>query len=867
MIGRTLAHYEITAAIGKGGMGEVYQATDKKLGRSVAIKVLPEEFAQDTERIALFEREAKLLASLNHPNIAAIYGLEESEGTRFLVLELVEGQTLSEQLDRGPLPVQESLELALQIAEALEAAHEKGVIHRDLKPANIKVTSEGKVKVLDFGLAKAYAGTAVGDETVLETLAEDAAGGKGVLLGTPAYMSPEQARRQPADHRSDVWAFGCVLYEMLTGKTLFKQQTLSDTIAAILDREPEFGNLPTDLNPAGRRLLERCLEKNPKRRWHAIADVRLEIEAALVATAGVEGEPRARTITPYAVAMLALGILVAAPLGWYLRPVPGPEPRPITRFHFQLPDSQEFDAEFGYPVIAVSPDGGRIAYVADSQLHLWDLTADEVRPLPTDDNPADPLFSPDGQWVSYWSLDDRQLKKVAVAGGAPMKVCDVDPYFMCSWPDEDTIVFANNEGIFRVPSEGGTPQLLIAAKGEFMAVPQILPGGNAALFGTGSAESPQTVLQSLESGERTVLNLRGIDARYVPTGHIVYGMVDTLHAVPFDSDNLALTGNPVVIQQDVLHSTSANYAFGANGTFAYVPGGAADFRSTLEWMDGSGRATPLSQSNLEYRGARVSSTGDRVAVLVSEDGGGNIWIVDVESGTPSRLTDDGRATVPPAWTPDGGRVTLVAGRDIYWQAADGSGPSELLWSHHTSPVSLSWSPDGRLLAFDAPPDSETTRRDLWVYSIEQASAEPFLATADAETAPSFSPDGKWIAYTRQGSEIWVAPYPGPGTPHRIADGRGSPPLWSADGRELYYRDLDRRRVMAVPVGFEPAFTRGSPRELFASPYILLTLLGVHPDGNRFLVGRAGTSGVTEESNRINVVLNWFEELKEKVPVP
>ena len=300
MIGKTLAHYEITAAIGKGGMGEVYQATDRKLGRNVAIKVLPEEFAQDTERVARFEREAKLLASLNHPNIAAIYGLEQSEGTRFLVLELVDGQTLSERLVRGPLPVQESLELALQIAEALEAAHEKGVIHRDLKPANIKVTSEGKVKVLDFGLAKAYAGTAVGDETILETLTEDAESGKGVLLGTPAYMSPEQARCQPADHRSDVWAFGCVLFEMLSGKTLFKGNTLSDTIAAILEREPEFGTTPTDLSPAIRRLLKRCLEKNPKRRWQAIGDVRLEVEAALTEDVFVPADlPRqsSRTIT------------------------------------------------------------------------------------------------------------------------------------------------------------------------------------------------------------------------------------------------------------------------------------------------------------------------------------------------------------------------------------------------------------------------------------------------------------------------------------------------------------------------------------------------------------------------------------------
>ena len=378
MIGKTLAHYEITAAIGKGGMGEVYQATDRKLGRNVAIKVLPEEFAQDNDRVARFEREAKLLASLNHPNIAAIYGLEESEGTRFLVLELVEGQTLSERLVRGPLPVKESLEVAVQIAEALEAAHEKGVIHRDLKPANIKVTSEGKVKVLDFGLAKAYAGAALGDETILETLAEGAESGKGVLLGTPAYMSPEQASRQPADHRSDVWSFGCVLFEMLTGKVVFKGNTLSHTIAAILEREPDFGRLPNNLSPAIRRLLERCLEKNPKRRWHAIADVRLEVEAALASPGsgepGTDSKPQARPILWCAVAILMIA-LVAIPLTWYLRPL-RPEPRAVTRFEYDLPQGGGESPETSVrpSILAISPDGSQIAMVRGDGLYL-------IRPL------------------------------------------------------------------------------------------------------------------------------------------------------------------------------------------------------------------------------------------------------------------------------------------------------------------------------------------------------------------------------------------------------------------------------------------------------------------------------------------------------
>ncbi len=445
MIGKTLVHYEITAAIGKGGMGEVYRATDSKLGRSVAIKVLPEEFAQDTERVARFEREAKLLASLNHPNIAAIYGLEQSEGTRFLVLELVEGQTLSERLVRGPLPVQESLELALQIAEALEAAHEKGVIHRDLKPANIKVTSEGKVKVLDFGLAKAYGGTTVGDETVLETLTEDAEGGKGVLLGTPAYMSPEQARCQPADHRSDVWAFGCVLYSLLTGRTLFKGNTLSDTIAAILEREPDFGALPDNLSPAIRRLLERCLEKNPKHRWQAIGDTRLEIDEILRTPEGTRAEPVAqgRRALPY-VATLGVAIVAAAIGGWYARPLLGPEPRTVARFEYELPEAERPPEAL---MVAISPDGSQVVTSGSNGLHLRSMSELDTRPVVGTEGEliVGPFFSPNGQWIGYFSPVQGQLKKVRVEGGTPVVVTEATLPFGPFWASDESVYYAQRD--------------------------------------------------------------------------------------------------------------------------------------------------------------------------------------------------------------------------------------------------------------------------------------------------------------------------------------------------------------------------------------------------------------------------------------
>ena len=568
-------------------MGEVWRARDSKLGREVAIKTLPEEFAQDEERLARFEREAKLLASVNHPNIAAIYGLEEHNGTRFLVLELVKGDTLADWLKRGAIPVEESLKLALQIAEALEAAHEKGVVHRDLKPANIKVTPDDKIKVLDFGLAKAYAGTAAGDETVLETLTEDAEGGKGVLLGTPAYMSPEQARRQPADNRSDVWAFGCVLFEMLTGRALFKRNTLSDTIAAVLERETDFGELPRHLKPSIRRLLERCLEKNLKRRWHAIADVRLEIEASLaspieaslaspeeVFQPSAGRQSRNPNVYGYVLTALLLGALVSFLATGYLT-TQTPEPR-VTRFHLELPEGQVLTAARGAPLLAVSPKGNTIVYVADGRLNLWDLERDESRALPATDNATSPSFSPDGQWIIYFSPADRQLKKISIDGGAPVIICEVDRFTGASWTGNDTIVYADLRGIMTVSAEGGTPELLIdPEEGSVEYFAQLLPDGESLLYSAfvRGSEGDRVVVRSLESDARKVVISNGIDARYVPTGHILYSIEDVLYAVAFDAASWNVTSGPVPILEGIWNTGSAIYAVSSEGTLVYVPGG------------------------------------------------------------------------------------------------------------------------------------------------------------------------------------------------------------------------------------------------------------------------------------------------------
>ena len=579
--GTQLGSYEILSPLGKGGMGEVWRARDSKLGREVAIKTLPEEFAQDEERLARFEREAKLLASLNHPNIAAIYGLEEDNGTRFLVLELVEGDTLAERLKRGAIPVEESLRLALQIAEALEAAHEKGVIHRDLKPANIKVTPDGKVKVLDFGLAKAFMGD--GSDVNLSqspTLSMQATA-QGVILGTAAYMSPEQARGDATDKRADIWAFGCVLFEMLTGRQTWDGRTVTDVIAGLVAREPEWTSLPPNLHPRLRLVLERCLEKESKDRGHDIADVRVDIqkvladpESAIVQPVAEVGQAASASKLPWVVAVL--GIAVAGVAAWNLKPA---EPRPISRFSHVLPEDQRFTNQ-GRPLVAVSPDGSNIVYVANGQLYKRSMDELEAHPIPgTDEGPTNPFFSPNGQWVGFFSVAEQQLKKIAISGGAAIHIADIGNPYGASWGTDDTILFGRPDGVMSVSANGGTPQVRIEAQpGEFPHGPQMLPDGTSVLYTLARGIAPnrwdeaEIVVHSLETDSSEVL-IRGSDGRYVPTGHIVYALESDLFAVPFDTDALELSGGPVSIVEGVRRTEqtgTAHYNFSDQGTLIYA---------------------------------------------------------------------------------------------------------------------------------------------------------------------------------------------------------------------------------------------------------------------------------------------------------
>ncbi len=535
--GTQLGSYEILSPLGKGGMGEVWRARDQKLGREVAIKTLPEEFAQDEERLVRFEREAKLLASLNRPNIATIHGLEEDNGTRFLVLELVEGDTLAERLKHGAVPVEESLTLALQIAEALEAAHEKGVIHRDLKPANIKVTPDGKIKVLDFGLAKAFAGDGTKADAANSPTLSMQATQQGMILGTAAYMSPEQASAETVDHRADIWAFGVVLFEMLTGCQVFTGKTASHIMGAVLERTPEWDSLPPNLHPVVRELLERCLDKDAKNRRQAMGDVRFDLQKVVADPAGVIVQPVAEVAQaapqsklPWAAAVV-VGMLVTGVAVWFLKP----ESRPVVRFDHELAEGLQFRGT-EFLALTVSPDGRQVVYDTTEGLYLLSVGDFDAQLIPgTESSRHVPTFSPDGEWIAYAGPD--QLQRVSVNGGSPVVLTDVESFVAgMSWDQDETIVYSEAGTLLQVPADGGAPEpISMSGEGFF---PQILPGGHAVLF----QDQQQVVVQSLDAEERQIL-FPGYRPRYLPTGHIVYVVGGSLYAQAFDLENLEVLGS------------------------------------------------------------------------------------------------------------------------------------------------------------------------------------------------------------------------------------------------------------------------------------------------------------------------------------
>ena len=898
MIGKTLSHHKVLEKIGQGGMGEVYRAEDTNLSREVAIKVLPEQFTKDPQRLARFEREAKLLASLNHPNIAAIYGFEEADDVRFLAMELVPGETLAERVAKGPVPVEEALEICRQIAEGVEAAHEKGVIHRDLKPANVKVTPEGKVKILDFGLAKAFEEeTPVTDISQSPTLTEEMTRA-GVILGTAAYMSPEQAKGEPVDTRADIFAFGCVLYELLTGKRTFDGKTITETLGAIIHKEPDWAALPATTPWRIQELLRRCLTKDAHDRLRDIANVRVEIKLALAEpttespTGAASAAQPTRRLWAMAVGLVALTAVVTGLAIWSLMP-----PRvlpPLTKLAITpllttpLGDAQDND-------LAISADGRQVLYRASSergsqQLYLHSMDDLVDRPISgTEDTPlGSPFFSPDGKSVAFFR--QGRLHRVSLSGGSSMVLCVASPSMSGSWGSDDTIVFSSGsdfgQQLYRVSASGGEREVLATPdsdKGEInYRKPQILPGGKAVLFtiGRGALNSPQIAVLLLETGEQKILIEDGRQAKYINTGHLIYeqGRTGNLIAVLFDIATLEVMGDRVPVLQGVRQSTpgAVDYALSDEGTLVYVSGGERQ-KGNLVWVDRTGMEQIITQEKRNYAMPRISPDGKRVAVSIfADDGSRNVWIYDLEQTLLSRLTFEGNRNGTQIWTPDGKWITFDSDRDgtrhVFRRLADGSGPAEpLITTNPRAATPNSWSPDGSVFAFHM--NDTGGMRDIWILPMEGDQEPRILITSpNTNCCAVFSPDGKWLAYvsSEKGQvHVYVSPYPEPNVKWLVSgEEGGGEPVWSPDGSELYYRSRDK--MMVVPFDTEPALRVGKPEELFEGSYTVsatnpgfLQYYDISSDGQQFLMIKEEQTA----AGQINVVLNWFEELKRLVPTP
>jgi Tol biopolymer transport system component len=903
--GKELLHYRLAEKIGEGGMGVVWKAVDTSLDREVAIKILPQVFSQDHERLARFEREAKLLASLNHPNIAVVHGLHEAEGLRFLAMELVEGEDLSKRLERGPLGIDETLVVGRQVASALEAAHESGIMHRDLKPANIQLMPDGTAKVLDFGLAKAFEPDSASSDPSASPTVTSAGTVAGLLLGTAAYMSPEQARGQAVDKRTDIWAFGCVLFELLSARKAFPGSTVSDTIAGILRGEPDWAALPAALPRRARDLMQRCLEKEARERLRDIGDARIELTRATQkgatrdTVAQADARPATRAFgTPLLAAVLVGGALLGAALWHWLGPADqtvGPASNAVSRFTITIPDDLELQD------VEISADGRVLAYIASvvsegrastptERLYVRRLEQLEAQQIAEAHDLRWVRFSPDGRWLAYLATDatgDGTIRKVAVDGGpAVVLLDDVKPsrWYEAEWRKDDSLLFVTDGNLVRLPTRGGEPEDLldVDAEGENSVVlsTHSLPDGNTILLGIGYLDegglAGRTELFTLDTRERRVLIRHGSGATYRSTGHIVFGEDNTILAVPFNLDSLELSGPEVP-----LISSQGQGALSDNGTLVFQSRVKrtnrlvlVDREGNIERLDGFDSA--LLEGGRPMR-LRWSPDGSRIAAAIfdGKEARGRMWVYDLDRGTPVPLTFSGAFSNHPVWAPDGTQLAFAAvveDRDwrVYRRPVDGSGSPEQFVESDESDLGdapADWTRDGASLVFGRFKDNSG---DIWIQPSDPgATPRPLIVTPADERSPRISPDGLWIAYQSDESgrnEIWVSPF-SPADDAAVArktrvsvDG-GHRPKWSPDGRELFFLDASGRilgaEVKSATKRGLPAF--GVPRVVLDRPALGLKYsYDVSPLDGRFVTTmREQGEGAT---NQIFVVLNWHTEL-------
>ena len=905
MIGTTLAHYRITAALGAGGMGEVWLATDEKLGREVALKVLPEEFAGDPQRMARFEREAKVLASLNHPNIAHLYGLESMSGTEtetgaassprsqapgpqdpktpgpqtFLVMELVEGEDLSERIARSPIPVDEAIPIALQIAEALEAAHAQGIVHRDLKPANIKITDGGVVKVLDFGLAKAWE-TEGGDSSLsLSPTMTRHATVEGVILGTAAYMSPEQARGKKVDRRADIWSFGVVLWEMLTGCKLFEGETVSDVLAAVLTREPDLSELSPDTPVQVRRVLSRCLQRDPRRRIRDMGDVRFELEEDFEsgdnrigpAEVAIEGRSR-RVWLPWI--MAATMTMAALALGWVLVRSPAATAGIPAHLALTLPSGLSFDVRETRPVIAISPEGDEVVFNANdgktNRFYRRSLSSLDAVPLEGTEGARAPFYSSDGRWVGFTAGDGR-LKKISLEGGQVVALTEGN-WGGGSWGEDGSIVYTPDylDGLWLVSAAGGAAKELTRPDptvGELNhSWPDHIPGTDAVVFTSFRLPLSESRVElfDMATGERRLLVENAVFGRFVASGHLLFVRESVVLAAPFDPRMLELTGPPVPVLEDAFVAPfegNSQFAVSDTGTLIHAPASLLLPPREIVWIDRQGREEILLEADRRYSTPRLAPDGRSLAVTV-DDGDPDIWVYRLDRKVLNRLTFSPRSEHTPIWYPDGRRIAFVLDAPpfhLYAVPADGSTePSALLESAIDS-YAEAISPDGRFVVVRQSSDGDFNLRLLELGGGPEV--RPLRETRFTERFATLSPDGRYVAYESDESgrrEVHIQSFPDPGVRFQVTPNGGQAPLWAGNS-ELFFWNGDR--LFAVPVRTTPELTIGEPEALFTARRFTTNqsqAYDVTADGRRILMVKIPEASKPRE---VQIVLNWFSELE------